>query len=273
MLNAVKRWGRQLKTNEMKWIDDHHLQVGNAKFLLTLDPTTWETTAPESDEFVLLKNRGMVERLRRFAPKSVENIVDLGIFKGGSVALYQEMFSPQRMVGIDLSPDRAEHLDRFIARYSLDDDVRLYYQTSQDDQERLSWIVRENFEDQPLDLVVDDCSHMYEMTKSSLNILLPRLREGGLYVIEDWGWAHWPDEYWQGSAHQMVNERTPLSKLILEIVMVVASQPGLIVEMTVRPGVVYLTRGEELVSYTDFDISKSYVTAGRQMILEDPTRG
>jgi len=42
MLNAVKRWGRQLKTNEMKWIDDHHLQVGNTKFLLTLDPTTWE---------------------------------------------------------------------------------------------------------------------------------------------------------------------------------------------------------------------------------------
>ncbi len=127
--------------------------------------------------------------------------------------------------------------------------------------------VQENFGDQPLDLVIDDCSHMYEMTKSSLNTLLPRLREGGLYVIEDWGWAHWPDEYWQGSAHQMVDEQTSLSKLILELVMVVASQPGLISELTVRPGVVFLTRGEEPVSSEEFDISKRYVTAGRQMLF------
>ncbi len=89
----VKRWKRRVKTNELQWSDDHHLRVGNANFLVTLDPHISETVDPESDEFVLLKNKGMIERLRRLAPKSVENIVDLGIFKGGSVALYQELFS------------------------------------------------------------------------------------------------------------------------------------------------------------------------------------
>lgn len=263
----VKRWKRRVQANKLQWSDDHHLRVGNAHFLVTLDPQASETVDPASDEFVLLKNKGMIERLRRLAPKSVENIVDLGIFKGGSVALYQELFSPRRIVGIDRSSDRAEVLDRFIARQSLNDIVRLYYETSQDDQERLSSIVQENFGDQLLDLVIDDCSHMYEMTKSSLNALLPRLREGGLYVIEDWGWAHWPDEYWQGSAHQMVDEQTSLSKLILELVMVVASRPGLISELTVRPGVVFLRRGEELVSSEEFDISKCFVTGGRQMLF------
>jgi hypothetical protein len=268
----VKRWKRRIKPNELQWSDDHHLRVGNANFLVTLDPHAGETVDPESDEFVLLKNRGMIERLRRVAPKSVGNIVDLGIFKGGSVALYQELFSPRRIVGIDWSSDRVEALDRFIARHALHDDVRLYYQTSQGDQERLSWIVQENFGDQPLDLVIDDCSHMYEMTKSSLNLLLPRIREGGLYVIEDWGWAHWPDEYWQGPAHEMVDEGTSLSKLILELVMVVASRPGLISELTVRPGVVFLTRGEEVISSEQFDISKCYVTGGRQMLFEGGTQ-
>jgi len=259
-------WKRPVK---MKWADAHHLRVGNADFLVSLDPDTWEKIDPDSDEFVLLKNKGMVERLRHVVPESVENIVDLGIYKGGSIALFQELFSPERIVGIDWSSERVGTLDRFIARHSLSDKVRLYYDTSQGDQDRLSWIVRENFGDQPLDLVIDDCSHMYEMAKSSLNVLLPRLRPGGLYVIEDWGWAHWPDEYWQGSTHQMVNERTPLSKLILELVMVSASRPGLVREMTVWNGILYLTRGEEVVSSTGFDIGKSYVTAGRQIFHED----
>jgi hypothetical protein len=82
-------------------------------------------------------------------------------------------------------------------------------------------------------------------SKASLNILLPRLRRGGLYVIEDWGWAHWPDDYWQGSTHQMIDEETPLSKLILELAMVVASCPSLISEMMIRPGNVYLRRGKD----------------------------
>ena len=103
----MKRWKRRVKTNELQWTGDHHLRVGNAHFLVTLDPHTSEAVDPESDEFVLLKNKRMIERLRRLAPKSVENIVDLGIFKGGSVALYQELFSPRRIVGIDRSSDRA----------------------------------------------------------------------------------------------------------------------------------------------------------------------
>jgi hypothetical protein len=240
--------------------------VGNARFLVTLEPSVWESSDPDSDRFVLLKNKGMIENLLNFAPESVDNAIDLGIFKGGSVALIHELFSPKRLVGIDWLHDRADVLDRFIARYSLSDQICLFYDTSQGDQDRLSWILRESLRDEPLDLVIDDCSHLYDMTKASLNILLPRLRRGGLYVIEDWGWAHWPDDYWQGSTHQMIDEETPLSKLILELAMVVASCPGLISEMIIRPGNVYLRRGKDAISELDFDISACYLTAGRQIL-------
>ena len=44
-----------------------------------------------------------------------------------------------------------------------------------------------------LDLVVDDASHTYEETKASFEFLFPLLRPGGIYVIEDWSWAHHPN--------------------------------------------------------------------------------
>jgi predicted methyltransferase len=39
-------------------------------------------------------------------------------------------------------------------------------------------------DDQLLDLVVDDTSHLGP-TRASFNTLFPRLRPGGVYVIED----------------------------------------------------------------------------------------
>jgi hypothetical protein len=260
------------RTSQLLWTDDDHLQVGGTHFFLTLDPKTWKEQST-SDRFVLLKNKAMIQSFLRFAPERVDNIIDLGFFKGGSVALYQELFSPARMVGLDLRSRRIDGLDRFIAQHSLGEKVRTYYDTDQGDLEGLDRIVRENFGDEPLDLVVDDCSHTYEMTKASLNMLLPRLRAGGLYVIEDWDWAHWPGEQWQGPANQYAAEENPLSKLILELVMVVGSRPDLISEMTVLNSQVYLTRGGEAVADAGFDISESYLTAGRQILCDGSAAG
>jgi predicted O-methyltransferase YrrM len=252
----------------IKWIDDDHFQVGDTDFVLIIDSSTWEVSQSTFDRFVLLKTKHLLKSLLNLAPEHVENIFDLGIYKGGSVALYQALFSPRRLVGIDQLPDRVEALDQFIDRHSLDEVVRLYYGANQGDKELLARILREDFRDEPLDLVIDDCSHMYEFCRASLNVLLPRLRHGGLYVIEDWGWAHWPGEYWQGTSHAFVDEPTPLSKLILEIILVAASRPRLISEVTVQHSAIYVTRGDEVISDVAFDISQSYFTAGRQILCK-----
>ena len=47
-------------------------------------------------------------------------------------------------------------------------------------------IMDREFGDAPLDLVVDDASHLYDETKVALEVLLPRVRPGGLFIIEDW---------------------------------------------------------------------------------------
>ena len=257
----------------MKWSnDDGNLKVGSTNFALTVEPSSWNAWDSSSDHFVLLTSRHYLDNLLRFAPERVENVVDLGIFKGGSIALYQELFSPKRMLGIDWLPDRVEALDEFISKHGLINSVHLCYGTNQADRSLVASLVRQTFGDEPLDLVVDDCSHVYEMTKASLNTLLPSLRPGGLYVIEDWGWAHYPGgnaDNWPRNRDAFKDERTPMSKLILELVLVVASRPDLICEISVVPGIVYVIRGDTSVPETGFDISNFYSTPGRQILLND----
>jgi SAM-dependent methyltransferase len=256
----------------MKWSDDGNLRVGNTNFAMTVEPSSWNLLDSTADHFVLLKTRYHLDNLLRFAPERVDNVVDLGIFKGGSIALYQELFSPKKMLGIDLLPDRVEALDEFISNHGVNNSVRLCYGTNQDDRSLLARLVREHFGDDALDLVVDDCSHRYETTRASLNTLLPSVRPGGLYVIEDWGWAHYPGgnpDNWPRNRDAFEDERTPMSKLILELVLVVASRPDLIREISIVAGTVYLIRGDASFLEKGFDIGDFYSTPGRQILHED----
>jgi len=257
----------------MKWSDDDgSLQVGGTHFAMAVDPSDWNVWESTTDHFVLLKSRHYLDNLLRFAPDRVDNVVDLGIFKGGSIALYEELFSPKKMLGIDKAPARVEALDEFISQHGLTDSVRLSYGTNQADRLNLARLVAETFGDEPIDLIVDDCSHLYRMTKAALNTLLPSVRPGGLYVIEDWGWAHYPGgdpANWPGRRDTYKNEHRPMSKLILELVLVVASRTDLIREISVVPGIVYVIRGDASVPAEGFDIDNFHSTPGRQLLHED----
>ena len=87
----------------LQWTDDDHLQVGNAKFFLTIEPDVMASSKSDSERFLLAKRKSMVESLIEKAPDTTDNIFDLGIYKGGSIALYNELFRPKRLVGIELS--------------------------------------------------------------------------------------------------------------------------------------------------------------------------
>jgi len=255
---AQKRWP------QLRWNGTESLRVGDIEFFLSIDPDTYSVPST-TERFVLLKAKGQIDFLARHAPTNVKNIVDIGIYRGGSVVLYQELFSPKRIVGLDLTSTREDALDRYVAQRSLGEAIRLYYETDQADRELLSTIMSENFGDEPLDLVVDDASHLYEPTKASFNLLFPRLRPGGVYVIEDWGWAHWDDAYYQSATNYYADEQTALSKLILELVMVSASRPTMISEVHLRPAIAHFVRGDAAIS-PGFDIASSYLSSGRQLL-------
>ena len=249
---------------ELIWIDDDHLQVGDTKFFLTLDWATADTTESTPDEFLLVKNSWLVETTLERLPERVDNMVECGIFKGGSVAMYEALFSPERFVALDRDK-RGNALDEWLERRSATDRVRPYYATDQNDRPALEMIARENFkgEDRSLDLVIDDGAHRYEPCKNSLNVFLPLLRPGGVYIIEDWGWAHWPDAEFQEEAasRQYADQNIPLTKLIFEVVMLAASRPEIIQNVFIDSSRAFLTRGDEVIADEHFDISKAYMTS------------
>jgi predicted O-methyltransferase YrrM len=252
----------------LKWTDAQHLRVGETQFFLTTDPHAPESKS-DPNRFLLVKYKRMVESLVQKSPDRVDHIVDLGIFRGGSVALFYELFKPRRLAAIELAEQRVGILDAFIEQHSLDEVIRLYYGKNQQDSELLTRIIRDDFGGAPLDLVVDDCSHKYRPTRASLNALFPHLRPGGLYIIEDWGWAHWAAPTWQRPDSQWADLPMPLTRLILELVMVSQSRPGLVKRVDIDGTTAYITRGDEVALDPSFDISECYLTADRDLLVDE----
>jgi len=244
---------------EMIWHDDNHLQIGDTNFLLAFDAPTLEATVPTAERFLLLKEKRLVQNLMKLFPEPIDNMIELGIFGGGSIALYEQLLSPARFVGVDIDRERVGALDEYLERHSATERVKLYYGTDQGDREALRKIARDNFNGQPLDLVIDDCSHRYEPCKASLNTLFPLLRPGGVYLIEDWSWAHGRDKYFEVFG----GEKHPLSKLIFESVLVSATHSRIISEVIINTYQVALVRGPQAIEDGHFDVSEDYLTRWR----------
>jgi predicted O-methyltransferase YrrM len=118
------------------------------------------------------------------------NIVELGIAQGGSLALLALVASPRKVVALELSPERITGLDDLVAQRGLGGSVRAHYGVDQGDRDRVRQIVEEELGREPIDLVIDDASHLLGPTRASFEVLFPLLRPGGLFLIEDWNWQH-----------------------------------------------------------------------------------
>lgn len=153
------------------------------------------------------------ELASNFSPRS---ILELGVFQGGSYVLLDKLFKPGRISALDISPEPVEALCRYVVNKR---DRFVHFSTSQSDRKILEGIVRDELANE-LDLVVDDASHSYEQSKASFEILFPLLQPGGIYLIEDWSWAH-------ASEHQSPDtpwfKRHALSNLLFEQLMLMGS--------------------------------------------------
>ncbi len=137
--------------------------------------------APYKDQLVY----GFYEEyLPRLLP--IQNLLELGIYKGGSLVLWHEALGC-RVIGVDLSApyETMPLLDRWLDETGSRRSVAFHWHTDQTDETRLRSIVAKST-DGPLDIVIDDASHLYLPTRRSFEVLFPLLRPGGAYFIEDW---------------------------------------------------------------------------------------
>jgi len=116
-------------------------------------------------------------------------LLELGIYKGGSLLLWRDYFNKGLIVGLDLN-----RVDVF------DESGRIrVYQGQQEDTELLDRIAEETAPD-GFDIIIDDCSHIGELTRISFwHLFDNHLKPGGIYVIEDWSTGYW-DSFFDGVA-------------------------------------------------------------------------
>jgi predicted O-methyltransferase YrrM len=230
---------------------------------LTVDGVTYRcmTGAEAPDELVILKPRHEVDVLVRLVQDlRPRRIMELGIYAGGSTALLAQLARPERLVALDLRSEPCEPLEPFIDRHHLRDTVSAHYGVDQADTAALDALVK--LFDGPLDLVIDDASHLEPQTRASFNHLFPHLRPGGRYVIEDWPWAH------RGVTHHDPGYQgvTPLSTLVCELVVVAASRPRMITAVEVDANTAVVHRGPADLRPGIFDVSNMLDVVGRDMV-------
>lgn len=108
-------------------------------------------------------------------------VVEIGVFQGGSLAMWRDYFGPAaRIVGIDVDPRCAD-----LAPPGTE--VRI---GSQSDRDFLRALRRELG---TIDVLIDDGGHEMEQQLASFEELFPTLSAEGVYLVEDLHTSYWPE--------------------------------------------------------------------------------
>lgn len=219
------------------------------------------------EHFMFYKIKGLIDQyahyFRRRCDFRPKRILELGTYDGGSVAFWHELFRPQKHVAVDVMKRKdSPYFRRYVESRGLSDRMKTFWKIDQADKSVLQGLIAREF-DGPLDLVIDDASHLYRPTLASFEALFPALAPGGLYVIEDWAWGHWrdfiaPDHPWAGE--------TPLTRLVIELIEATGTSTQLIANVTVYQGFVSVERGPQTI-----DDPASFTLASR--IVKRPSSG
>ncbi|RME57091.1 class I SAM-dependent methyltransferase [Candidatus Parcubacteria bacterium] len=245
-----------LMMTSIHWKGENEFEIDGVNFVIDVTPGC-DRRRSEINSFTLVKTKSYIEDYLALQGERFDHILELGIFQGGSLVFFDKLLKPSRIVGLDIARDPVKALDHYIA--SEAPHMKTYYQSSQDDSALLKSIV-ENDLDGQLDLVVDDASHLYELTKASFMHLFPLLKPGGLYLIEDWAWAHRPNA--QNRKHPWF-KKPALTNLLFELVVELGSHSG-IEEITVNNNMVKIRKSTHATGTSVLD---SFLLRDRKLNL------
>ncbi len=99
---------------------------------------------------------------------------------GASLRMWAEFFPKAKIVGFD-------YYDK--SKLQLPPNV----ETVQGDQSKFISLADLDNEKGPFDVVIDDGSHQCRHQLYSFEVLFPRLKPNGIYIIEDVETSYWPD--------------------------------------------------------------------------------
>lgn len=242
----------------LHWVKENEFLIDGIRFVCMQGDYSRKSG---SDHFVLLKDAEILGKyFAEFSGTDINNVLEFGVFQGGSSALFTLWLDLKKFVGIDISPP-VPALEDFSRREGIKGRIQTYYGVSQDDALQIKGVVEREFSGRAIDLIIDDASHHYALSKKTFEIAFPLLKAGGSYVIEDWGWAHWP-------GNTLYRGETALSKLVLELVMLCGARRDLVAEVKVYPWFVVIKKGNGVCPEGTFQLDRLTYKRGIEVVGE-----
>jgi predicted O-methyltransferase YrrM len=128
----------------------------------------------------------VLARLRRRPVR----LLEIGVLNGASLRMWRDYFGQGEIVGLDRDPATLAHAGERIAVHLAD----------QDEMAGLAATVRRLG---PFDVIIEDGSHLWAHQIGCLRALLPLVKPGGFYILEDLhtSYGRWAPRY-RGEAEE-----------------------------------------------------------------------
>lgn len=228
---------------KLNWKSDR-LEIGD--FIFSLGQYKSESWNLGNECFVLWKDKVLIDQYKDFFKtydKPIDNVLELGMWDGGSTALWTEVLEPKKIVGIDhLDKSDTDYFKKWMAN-KKQTKLSTYWNTNQENNASLIKIISNEFPNSSLDIVIDDASHLYSSTIQSFETIFPLLKPGALYILEDWAWLHWKKWVYQFPKGEEI------SSLVYKFVQATGSYSNVISSVKVYPGFAVIERGNHEINH------------------------
>lgn len=107
-------------------------------------------------------------------------LLEIGVQSGASLRMWKHYFPNAQIVGLDYYPVDVMEEDR----------IKIV-QGESSNKKALEEVLLHG----PYDIIIDDASHQNEPTLKCFEYLFPRMKPGGIYVIEDTTCFYWGDTH------------------------------------------------------------------------------
>jgi len=113
------------------------------------------------------------ERYFKYLKDKPISFFELGIYNGSSLKVWEEYFTNAKIVALDIDPTKKQFETSKTKVYiGSQNDPSIINQIKQDYPEKFA-------------VILDDASHLNDLTIQSFDLLFEHVMPGGLYIIED----------------------------------------------------------------------------------------
>lgn len=141
-----------------------------------------------TDKNTAHKYLGVYESLMKPKKYSARNILEVGVWKGGSIKLWHDYFPNADIYGLDRLPAKGTSL------VDIFNKPRIHLYTPTDAYNE--GLFKTNFLDKNLkfDVLLDDGPHYLESMKTFIRLYSQVMANDGILIVEDLDYLEWADE-------------------------------------------------------------------------------